>query len=217
MISGHPSRARLRQRPSLAPDEASLADDVDAAADGGARAVTARLAELRRLLPCTWRDACEARPDIWADDDTGHRRFEKDLARLDAKFVGGVWVLPSTAPRLDPRLLDPERIARARRDVERGRPPLVTDAAALVAQVDALLEPDRVSTGAQLLADWVAAQGFSLRRAAAVLGVPRMTLHHWTRGTRTPRPAQRDLLAAACGIPIHAWVSPSIGDSRKAA
>lgn len=56
-----------------------------------------RLPILRRLLPESRKGICELRPDLWPDDRTGHRRLERDLDRMEARFGHGLWWPPEPA------------------------------------------------------------------------------------------------------------------------
>lgn len=172
-----------------------------------------RVAALRRLLPATRRDIVEARPDFWPDSDTGYRRLEKDLGRMSAvcQVPGRVWHAPPPArPDVDSRLVEPERIERARRNVRDFRPVLATDAAAVLASLDALLSGDgaRRSEGARLLGEWVVTQGLSVRRAAGVLEVSHSLLSRWIRGRRRPRGAARQTIEQLTGVPAPMWDRP---------
>lgn len=171
-----------------------------------------RVAALQRLLPATLRDIVEARPDLWPDDVTGRRRLGKDLDRVQAvcRSTARVWHLPDPAqPVHDPRLVEPERVERARRWVREMRPVLATDAAAVLASLDAALAPRAGrSEGARLLEAWVRGQGLSVRRAAGLLQVGARLLSYWLRGERRPRGPARRTLEAMTGVPSFQWDRP---------
>lgn len=169
----------------------------------------ARVASLRRLLPATRRDIVEARPDLWPDDRTGHKRLEKDLVRLGAVCHTShrIWHPPvPVEPEHDPRIVEPERVTRARRMAREGRSVIATDAAAVLATLDGLLDPrGGRSEGARLLEEWRRAQGLSVRRAAGIVGVPHAHLSRWERGVFRPRGAARETLEVKTGVPAFAW------------
>jgi hypothetical protein len=56
-----------------------------------------RLAVLRRMLPATTVDVCEAHPHLWPRDDRGRVQVRRDMAALGAvkdDARGGEWRLP---------------------------------------------------------------------------------------------------------------------------
>lgn len=77
-----------------------------------------------------------------------------------------------------------------------------------------------------LLRRWRDEKGFSLRMAAAELGVTFATVNHWERGRKVPRPSSFALIAALTGVPIedlagewHRWLQerPETGDQNGSA